>query len=151
MFLLSRIKERYERTRDNDEAVVFGLRSTAGIITGAAKADTARTDAPPEPYVQGELTINYDERRVYLAGGQVQLTDLEYRFLVELAVNAGRVMTHEDLLRRVWGPAHPGHSGPIRTVVKNLRSMLGDQAENPTFILNEPRVGYRMERVETTD
>ncbi len=101
--------------------------------------------------MQGELTINYDERRVHLTGSQVQLTDLEYRFLVELSLNAGRVLTHEELLRRVWGPSHPGHSGPIRTVVKNLRSKLGDQAENPSYILNQPRVGYRMERGETTD
>ena len=101
--------------------------------------------------MQGELIINHDERRVHLAGDPVQLTDQEYRFLVELSVNAGRVMTHEDLLRRVWGPAHPGHSGPIRTVVKNLRNKLGDHAENPSYILNQPRVGYRMERGETTD
>ena len=122
----------------------------ARIQTALRRQIRPGPDGPPEPYVQGELTINYDERRVYLAGSQVQLTDLEYRFLVELAVNAGRVMTHEDLLRRVWGPAHPGHSGPIRTVVKNLRIKLGDQAENPSYILNQPRVGYRMERGETT-
>ena len=123
----------------------------ARIQTALRRQTRPGPDAPPEPYVQGELIINYDERRIHLAGSQVQLTDLEYRFLVELSVNAGRVMTHEDLLRRVWGPAHPGHSGPIRTVVKNLRNKLGDRAENPSFILNEPRVGYRMEKGETTD
>ena len=123
----------------------------ARIQTALRRQTQPGPDAPPEPYVQGELIINYNERRVHLAGEPVQLTDQEYRFLVELSVNAGRVMTHEDLLRRVWGPSHPGHSGPIRTVVKNLRNKLGDQAENPSYILNEPRVGYRMERGETTD
>ena len=78
------------------------------------------------------------------------MTDLEYRFLCELSVNAGRVLTHDHLLRRVWGQGHPGHSGPIRTVVKNLRTKLGDTADNPSYIINEPRVGYRMERGETT-
>ena len=103
---------------------------------------------PSEPYVLDDLTINYAERRVYLAGDPIHVTDLEYRFLSELAVNAGRVLTHDHLLRRVWGPGHPGHSGPIRTVVKNLRSKLGDTADNPSYIFNEPRVGYRMERGE---
>ena len=106
--------------------------------------------APPEPYVLGDLTINYAERRVYLAGSPVQLTDLEYRFLFELSVNAGRVLPHNHLLRRVWGPGHPGHSGPVRTVVKNLRSKLGEEADNPSYIFNEPRVGYRMERGDAT-
>ena len=101
---------------------------------------------PAKPFVLRDLTINYDDRRAYLAGTPVPLTDLEYRFLFELSVNAGRVLDHEHLLRRVWGPGHPGHSGPVRTVVKNLRSKLGDEADNPAYIFNEPRVGYRMER-----
>ena len=104
--------------------------------------------APSEPYVLGDLTINCTERRVYVTGDPVHVTDLEYRFLLELAVNAGRVLTHDHLLRRVWGPGHPGHSGPIRTVVKNLRNKLGDTADNPSYIFNEPRVGYRMEKGE---
>ena len=79
----------------------------------------------------------------------MQLTDLEYRFLAELSVNAGRVLTHDHLLRRVWGAGHPGHSGPVRTVVKNLRNKLGDEADDPSYFFNEPRVGYRMERGET--
>ena len=122
----------------------------ARIHTALRRQTGPEPDAPSEPYVLGDLTINYDERRVYLAGSPIQLTDLEYRFLFELAVNAGRVLTHDHLLRRVWGPSHPGHSGPVRTVVKNLRSKLGDEADDPSYIFNEPRVGYRMERGETT-
>ena len=64
--------------------------------------------------------------------------------LFELSVNAGRVMTHAELLERVWGPAHSGRTGAVRTVVKNLRRKLGDDADNPAYIINEPRVGYRM-------
>ena len=59
-------------------------------------------------------------------------------------VNAGRVVPHDHLLQALWGPGHPGHPGPVRTVVKNLRRKLGEGAHNPTHILNEPRVGYRM-------
>ena len=99
---------------------------------------------PSEPYALGELTVNYAERRVSLAGRPVRLTDIEYRLLCELAANAGRVLSHDQLLQRVWGLTNSGGSGPVRTVVKNLRRKLGDDADNPTYIFNEPRVGYRM-------
>ena len=67
----------------------------------------------------------------------------------ELSVNAGRVVPHDHLLQALWGPGHPGHPGPVRTVVKNLRRKLGEGAHNPTYILNEPRIGYRMPRAGT--
>ena len=123
---------------------------TARVQTALRRRFGPEPVAPSETYVLGDLTINYAERRVYLAGSPVRLTDLEYRFLVELSVNAGRVLTHEQLLLRVWGPGHPAHSGPIRTVVKNLRAKLSDQADNPSYIHNEPRRGYRMESGDTS-
>ncbi|MDE2802192.1 MAG: winged helix-turn-helix domain-containing protein, partial [Chloroflexota bacterium] len=74
----------------------------------------------------------------------VQLTAIEYRLLRELAMNAGRVLTYENLLRRVWGVTHSGDIRPMRTVISNLRHKLGDDAKEPALILTEPRVGYRM-------
>ena len=59
---------------------------------------------PSEPYVRGDLTIDYARRMVTVAGNPVELTDIEYRMLVELSANAGRALTHERLLQRVWGP-----------------------------------------------
>ena len=104
---------------------------------------------PSQPCVLGDLTVNFAERRVTLADRPVRLTDMEYRVLAELAANAGRVVNHADLLLRVWGAAHAGGSGPVRTIVKNLRGKLGDDAENPTYIFNEPRAGYRLGEGET--
>ena len=118
----------------------------ARIHTALRRQTGPETDSPSDPYVLGDLVIDYAERRAYVAGSPMQLTDLEYRFLRELSVNAGRVLTHENLLQRVWGPGHPGHSGPVRTVVKNLRSKLVDPTDNPACLLNETRVGYRMDR-----
>lgn len=103
---------------------------------------------PPQPYVLGDLTINYAERRVLLAGRPVALTDTEYRTLLELSVNAGRVLSHTELLQQVWGPGHSGRPGAVRTVVKNLRRKLGDDANDPTYIFSEPRAGYRMQKGE---
>ena len=66
---------------------------------------------PSEPYVFEELTIEYAERRVSLADRAVRLTNIEYRLLFELSVNAGLVLTHDQLLQRVWGLEHPGRPG----------------------------------------
>ena len=120
----------------------------ARIQTALRRRNSPGWAEPSEPYVLGDLTINYSERRVYVAGRAVQLTDMEYRLLFELSANAGRVLTHEQLLQRVWGPGGPGHSGPVRTVVKNLRRKLGEDADNPRHVFTEPRVGYRMPKPE---
>ena len=106
---------------------------------------------PSEPYVLGELTIDYAERQVTVAERPVALTGIEYRMLVELSVSAGRVLTNGQLLRRVWGPDKTGGSGPVRNIIKRLRTKLGDDAGNPRYIINEPRVGYRLGKGEESD
>ena len=103
---------------------------------------------PSEPYVRGDLTIDYPQRRVTVAGRPVALTVIEYRMLVELSVNAGRAQTNEHLLQRVWGPDRGEDSGPVRNIVKRLRRKLGDDPGSPTYILTEPRFGYRVEKGE---
>ena len=99
---------------------------------------------PSEPYVLGDLTIDYAERRVTLAGRPLPLIAMEYRLLAELSANAGRLLTYEHLLERVWGEKSSGDVRPMRTIVSKLRRKLGDDADNPTYIFTEPRVGYRM-------
>ena len=106
---------------------------------------------PPEPYVLGDLTIDYEERRVTLAGRLVELMAIEYRTLLELSANAGRVVTQRQLLQRVWGERSGGDVRPMRTIVSRLRRKLGDDASNPTYIFTEPRVGYRMPAGETRE
>ena len=106
---------------------------------------------PSEPYVRGALTVDYAQRRVTVAGNPVELTDIEYRMLVELSVNAGRALTHVHLLQRVWGPDKGEDSGPVRNIVKRLRRKLGEDAANPAFIFAVPRVGYRMEKAEGSE
>ena len=106
---------------------------------------------PSEPYVLGDLTIDYAERRVTVAGRPVELTGIEHRMLAELSAGAGRVLTNVQLLQRVWGLDKTGGSGPVRNIIKRLRGKLGDDAGNPAYIFNEPRVGYRMPEGETPD
>ena len=97
-----------------------------------------------EPYVLGDLTVDYAERRVTVAGRPVRLTATEYKLLFELSINAGRVLTHDQLLGRVWGRDYSGDSPLLRSFVKKLRGKLKDDANTPKYIFTEPRVGYRM-------
>ena len=99
---------------------------------------------PAVPYVLGDLTIDYAERLVTLAGKPIDLTAIQYRLLVELSRNAGRVLTYEHLLRRVWNSDGDADVRPMRTSVSAIRGKLGDDADNPTYIFTELRVGYRM-------
>ena len=101
-----------------------------------------------ETYTLGDLTINYAEREVVVGGRSVDLTPIEYRLLYELSVNAGRVVSHEFLLNRIWGLDRELDSQPVRSFVKKLRRKLGDDARNPRYIFSQPRVGYRMPRAE---
>ena len=123
----------------------------ARIKAALRKREAPEWAEPSEPFVLGDLTIDYAERRVTLAGRPVQLTAIEYGLLFELSANAGRVLTYDRLLRRVWGLRRSGDSRRVRTAAKQLRRKLGDDANNPTYILNEPRVGYRMARGEGTE
>ena len=121
----------------------------ARIKAALRKREAPEWAEPSEPYVFGELTIDYAERRVTLAGRPLPLIAMEYRLLAELSANAGRLLTYEHLLERVWGEKSSGDVRPMRTIVSKLRRKLGDDADNPTYIFTEPRVGYRMPRGET--
>ena len=97
-----------------------------------------------EPFVLGELAIDYDRRRVTLRERTVKLTAKEYELLRVLSMNAGRVLTFDVLMRQVWrGRAH-AHPALVRTFVKRIRRKLGEDAQRPAYIVNERGVGYRM-------
>ena len=107
-----------------------------------------RRRSKPVPFVLGELAIDYDRRRVTVAGRAVTLTPTEYELLRALAQGAGRILTHEDLLRKVWAGRGHGKVKPkiVRAYVKRLRHRLGDDAARPAWIVNERGVGYCMAR-----
>ncbi len=103
-----------------------------------------RSRAGSEPFVLGELVIDYERRRVKVGQRAVSLTATEYELLRILSVNAGRVVTSESLLRQAWGTRDASDTEPVRAFVKKLRAKLGDDAANPVYIFNERGVGYRM-------
>ena len=91
----------------------------------------------------GDLAIDYEQRRVTMAGRPVELTLTEYELLRTLSVNAGRVVTYDSLLRDVWGERR-GDAKHVRTYVKRLRRKLGDDVAKPSYILTARGLGYRM-------
>ena len=103
-----------------------------------------RRRAAPVPFALGALAIDYDQRRVTVAGRPVELTATEYELLRVLAQDAGRVLTHETLLRRVWAGRPDVDPKIVRAYVKRLRDKLADEADRPAWIVNERGVGYRM-------
>ena len=103
-----------------------------------------RRHEAPQPFVLGALAIDFDRRRVSVGGEAVVLTATEYELLRVLALNAGRVVTYDTLLRRVWSGRNGADANLVRIFVRNLRRKLGDDAANPAYIFNERGVGYRM-------
>ena len=98
----------------------------------------------PLPFVSGELAIDYGRRRVTVAGSAVDLTRTEYELLRVLSLDAGRVVTYETLLRRVWSGRGGANTKLIAVFVRDLRRKLGEDAADPTWIFNERGVGYRL-------
>ena len=114
-------------------------------LAARVKAAMRKQSEPAESFTLGELTVDYAKRAVTVAGRSVGLTAIEYQFFTELSLNAGVVLTYDQLLQRVWGSRGSGDIRPMRTVVKSIRSKLGDDARNPKYITTIPRVGFRME------
>ena len=123
----------------------------ARIRAALRKREAPELAEPSQPYVRGDLTVDYPQGRVTVAGRIVALTAIEYRMLVELSANAGRPLTHQHLLQRVWGPDKGEDSAPVRNIVRRLRRKLDDDPGNPGYIFAEPTVGYRMEMGDTQD
>jgi two-component system KDP operon response regulator KdpE len=92
----------------------------------------------------GDVTIDLARRQVARAGVDVRLTPIEFRLLAELARHPGRVLTHEHLLREVWGPGYTSQHHYLRVYMGQLRHKLEADPSRPRLLLTEPGVGYRL-------
>lgn len=89
------------------------------------------------------LTIDYEKRRVFVDENEVHLTPIEYKLLLLLVANKGKVLTHNYILKEVWGYGESGDSKSIRVFMANLRRKIEKNTAKPRFILTEVGVGYR--------
>ena len=120
----------------------------ARIRAALRRSEEPRLSATAEPFVLNELIVDYSMRQATLAGEQLVLTAIEFQLLSELAYNSGRVVTYDQLMRRVWGAKKPNNRQTLRTHMKRLRQKLGDDVRNVRYIHTQSRVGYRMTRGE---
>jgi two-component system KDP operon response regulator KdpE len=99
----------------------------------------------PEPvYRIQELEVDLSRRRVVVRGGEVQLTPTEYELLRLLVIHAGKVLTHSQILRQIWGASYVEQPHVLRVNISNLRRKIEVDASTPRYILTEPGVGYRL-------
>lgn len=99
----------------------------------------------PEPVYRAEgLEVDLARRRVVAQGQEVQLTPTEYDLLRLLVTHAGKVLTHRQLLARIWGPAYVEQPHVLRVNISNLRRKIEPEPARPRYILTEPGVGYRL-------
>ena len=96
-------------------------------------------------FVSGELSVDLVRRQVTRSGREVKLSPKEFELLRHLVAHAGKVLTHRQLLRDIWGPAHTHEVQYLRVFIRGLRQKLEPDPTRPTHILTELGVGYRLQ------
>ena len=92
----------------------------------------------------GELTVDYDKRRVYVNGEDARLTQNEYKIVALLSRHAGKVLTYDAIIKELWGPSAGGNNQILRVNMANIRRKIEKNPTTPEYIFTEIGVGYRM-------
>lgn len=96
----------------------------------------------------GDLKVDLVRRQVFVADREIHLTPIEYKLLTNLVKNAGRVVTHRQLLKETWGPHHAEQTHYLRVYMGQLRHKLEAAPSRPLYLVTEPGVGYRLRTTE---
>jgi two-component system KDP operon response regulator KdpE len=118
-----------------------------GELTARIRAQLRdrRPDQAAKPVFEvGTLRVDVVKHQVTLDGGDIKLTPKEFDLLALLIVNRGKIVTHSQLLRELWGKSHEKDTQYLRVYIGQLRQKLGDDPAEPRFIANEPGLGYRL-------
>jgi two-component system KDP operon response regulator KdpE len=118
------------------EELLARIRVALRRVMADAKQDTGRFQA-------GDITIDYDRRRVVRAGAEIRLTPKEFDLLSLLARNHDRVLTHRAILKAIWGPNAVEQPEHLWTLIAQLRRKVEPDPANPRYLMSEPWVGYR--------
>ncbi len=123
----------------------FGTGELHARLRVALRHLALRNGEKPEPVVHmGRIEIDLAKREVLRNGTRVHLTPIEYRLLAVLVKHAGKVITHRQLLKEVWGPNAATETHYLRVYMAQLRHKLEDDPAQPEFLRTEPGVGYRL-------
>jgi len=121
----------------------FGMAEFLARIRAALRRHQPAT-APPGTFTVDEFAFDPVTRKVLIRGAEVRLSPKQYRLLQILVQHAGKVVTHQQLLSEIWGPAHGGDVQYLRVFVRNLRQKIESDPARPHYLLTELGVGYRM-------
>jgi two-component system KDP operon response regulator KdpE len=123
----------------------FGLNELlARMRTALRHKDHAPGENGEPVFTTGELKVDFEKRMIYVSDKEVHLSRIEYKLLTVLVHSAGKVMTHRQLLKEVWGPLHLKESHYLRVYMGCLRNKLETNPANPRYLLTEIGVGYRL-------
>lgn len=162
MEVLQRLREWYDRpviilsVRDDEESIVAALDNGAddyltkpfGIaeLLARMRLATRRSPAASEPVIDvGDLKIDIAARKVTRSGVDLRLTATEFSLLAVLVRHLGKVMTHAQILKAIWGPNSSEHVQYIRVYIGHLRQKIEADPTQPRLIITEPGVGYRFQ------
>ena len=121
------------------------LARVEAVLRRAAPSEDVTTRPP---FVSGDFSMDFQQRRVTVSGKEIKLGPTEWKLLTQLVRNAGRVMLHTDLLRKVWGPEYGGETEYLRVYISYLRNKIEADPAHPKYILTEHGVGYSFKRPE---
>lgn len=121
----------------------FGVGELLARIRVALR-NAARGDSGESEFALGALKVDLARRQVLVGGNEVHLTPIEYKLLAALVKHAGRVVTHRQLLREVWGPNSSEQTQYLRVYMGHLRHKLEQNPNRPQYLTTEPGVGYRL-------
>lgn len=122
----------------------FGVGELLARVRAAARRRQQAALAPGSVFEFGEVKVDLSLRTVHRNGERVHLTPIEYRLLTLLIANAGKVLTHRQILREVWGPSHAEDGHYVRVYMGHLRQKLEKDPARPEHLLTETAVGYRL-------
>lgn len=108
------------------------------------KAAASGGHTAQDEYTTGDMTVDFKRHRVIIAGEDVHLTQNEFKIIALLAQNAGKIMTHDALIKSVWGPYMDGDNQILRVNMANIRRKIEKDTANPVYIVTEIGIGYRM-------
>ena len=116
----------------------------ARIRVALRKSVPAEESQQTSLYSLGKIKVDFERRVVWRDQDEVHLTPIEYKLLAALLKHRGKVVTHRQLLKEVWGPSYIEQNPYLRIFILNLRRKLEDDHTRPQYLLTEPGVGYRL-------
>jgi two-component system KDP operon response regulator KdpE len=122
----------------------FGVNELLARMRAALRHASRPADGGESVFALGDLTVDLGRRQVFVSGKEVHLTPIEYKLLTTLIRNAGKVLTHRQLLKEVWGPLHVEEGHYLRVYMRQLRNKLEKIPAQPRYLVTELGVGYRL-------